>query len=131
MAHIDKMLEIKAKLENEWHEIKHPNIEEWESEKFKTLKESADMTAFADYKNSLITEHFDKIERADAILVCNYEKNNIPHYIGWNTLMEIAISLFAKKIIYLLHDIPELSYTDEILGSKVIPLQGDLSKMSQ
>lgn len=131
MAHIDKMLEIKAKLENEWHEIKHPHIEEWESEKFKTLKESDDMTAFADYKNSLITEHFDKIERADAILVCNYEKNNIPHYIGWNTLIEIAISLFAKKIIYLLHDIPELSYTDEILGSKVITLQGDLSKMSQ
>lgn len=70
--------------------------------------------------------HFEKIKNSDAILVCNYTKNGIENYIGGNTLIEIGVAAYAQKILYILNAIPEVSYKDEIFGTKPIVLNGDI-----
>src|SRR5437763_1168720 len=66
------------------------------------MKESGDYevshykTWFADpndysKKGELMRAHFDEVEKADAILVLNYEKHGKQNYIGPNVLMEMAL----------------------------------------
>jgi len=43
--------------------------------------------------------------------------------------MEMGLAFFFKKKIYLLNDVPELSYKEEILGLKPVVINGDLSKI--
>jgi hypothetical protein len=82
-----------------------------------------------DRKAEAVLEHFDKIAWSDAILVANYDKNDVKGYIGGNTLMEMGLAFFLKKKIYLLNQVPELAYKEEILGVKPIILNGDLTKI--
>jgi phosphatidylglycerophosphatase A len=81
-------------------------------------------------KAELIRGHFSEIEKADAILVMNYEKNEVQNYIGANVLIEMSVAFFLKKPIYILNSAPADSpLIDEILGMQPIFLQGDLSKI--
>jgi len=81
-------------------------------------------------KARLIRGHFDEITKSDAILVMNYEKHGKPNYIGPNVLMEMAISFYLKKPIYILNGKPENSpLIDEILGLEPVFLNGDISKL--
>ncbi|MEJ0073653.1 MAG: hypothetical protein WDN27_06330 [Candidatus Saccharibacteria bacterium] len=87
-----------------------------------------DGTADIGQKTKAIREHFDEIERADAILVVNDEKSGRPNYIGPNVLMEMAVAFALRKPIYLLNDIPaESPLLDEIKGLQPIALHGDLN----
>src|SRR3989344_5078677 len=82
-------------------------------------------------KEGAIRDHYQKIDWADAIVVVNHEKRGIEGYIGGNTLIEIGVSFYLKKPIYILHPVSsELSYKQEILGMKPIMLDGDISKIS-
>ncbi|MBD3360080.1 MAG: hypothetical protein GF365_05250 [Candidatus Buchananbacteria bacterium] len=79
-------------------------------------------------KNEAIIWHFDKVNQADCILVLNYDKNNIPGYIGGNTLMEMGIACWLKKPIYLLNPIPrKISYYEEIKGMQPIIINDNLN----
>jgi hypothetical protein len=83
-----------------------------------------------DLKEGAINDHFEKIQWSDAILVVNPEKRGVPGYIGGNTLIEIGLSYFLKKPIYILNPISsQLSYKQEIFGMKPIVVDGDLSKI--
>jgi hypothetical protein len=73
--------------------------------------------------------HFDKVEWSDAILVLNYCKNGVDNYIGANTLLEMGLAFHLNKNIYLLNEIPELSYKEEILGMFPIVINNDLAKI--
>ncbi len=77
-------------------------------------------------KKEAINWHFDKVGQADCILVLNYDKNNIPGYIGGNTLMEMGVACWLKKTIYLLKPIPEkVSYFEEIKGMRPVIINGN------
>lgn len=81
-------------------------------------------------KALLIREHFNEIEKSDAILVINYEKHSKKNYIGPNVLMEMSTAFYLNKPIYVLNGIPEDSpLIDEILGLEPIFLNGDVSKL--
>lgn len=134
----DEILSVKEKLEKLGHEVKiWPlkvkngdgqliSVEEY----YKIRRTANDDEKWVwDRKAEAIMEHFDKIARSDAILVANYDKNDTKGYIGGNTLMEMGLAFFLKKKIYLLNQVPELSYKEEILGVKPIILHGDLSKI--
>ncbi len=83
-----------------------------------------------DFKAAAINDHFDKVERSDAILVINHNKRGVSGYIGGNTLIEIGLAFYLKKPIYLLNEISsELLYKQEVMGMKPILLNGDLSKI--
>ena len=76
--------------------------------------------------DSAIRAHFQKVAWADAVLITNYNKNGVAHYVGPNTLMEMGLAFHLEKLIFLLHAVPEISYKEELLGMKPIVLAGDL-----
>lgn len=83
-------------------------------------------------KQQLIKEHFSKIIKGDAVLVVNYDKNDLKGYIGGNTLMEITIALHSKKPIFILNPIAEeLIIKEEIYGVLPFFLNGDLNLISK
>jgi len=139
IAFQNEILSIKKNLEELEHEV-----EIWPSkikdgkggfipvEEYYRIRKAAteDEKWIWDRKAEAIMEHFDKVAWADAILVANYDKNNIKGYIGGNTLMEMGLAFFLKKKIYLLNQIPELPYKEEILGLEPILINGDLIKIS-
>jgi len=134
----EEAVSLKEKLEKIGHEIKiWPLKVENERGQLIPVKEyyrirqaaSNDEKWVWDRKAEAILEHFDKITWSDAILVANYDKNNIKSYIGGNTLMEMGLAFFLKKKIYLLNQVPKVPYKEEILGVKPIILDGDLTKI--
>lgn len=76
--------------------------------------------------------HFKEIEKADAILVANYEKGKIKGYIGGNTLMEITLAFYLKKPIFILNNISKDSLIwEEIYGVNPIFLDGKADNIRQ
>jgi hypothetical protein len=138
IAFYDKMLEIKRELEELKHEVDLPPFEIKDdkgkmipvSEYYRIRKsETSDNSWVWDEKERAIRNHFDKIVWADVVLVVNYDKNNIPYYIGGNTFLEMGIAFFLEKKIFLLNPIPDVSYREEILGMKPIVINNNLNKI--
>lgn len=138
IAFHDEALSIKERLEKLGHEVKIWPLElKDENGQLIPVKEYYQIRRVAtedkkwvwDRKAEAILEHFDKVVWSDAILVTNYDKNNIKGYIGGNVLMEIGLAFFLRKKIYLLNSIPEISYKEEILGVKPVIINGDLSRI--
>lgn len=72
--------------------------------------------------------HYDEIvNKSDAVLVLNFDKNGIENYIGGNTLMELGFAYVHNKKIFLLNPVPQMQYTDEIESVDPIVINGDLS----
>ncbi|MDD2891955.1 MAG: hypothetical protein PHQ95_03240 [Candidatus Gracilibacteria bacterium] len=113
IAFYPEMTEVAKVLESIGHEVKFPQIEN------KSI----------DGKEQAIRIHFEKIEWSDAVLVLNYDKNGIPNYIGANTLLEMGLAFYLRKPIYILNEIPEISYKEEILGMKPRVINGDFGKI--
>ncbi len=74
-----------------------------------------------------IRMHFNKVEWSEAVLITNYDKNNIPNYIGPNTLMEMGLAFHLGKTIFLLNPVPETAWKEEILGMRPVIINGDLN----
>ena len=74
--------------------------------------------------------HLDRVvdPNNEIILIVNETKNGIENYIGPNSFVEVAFGFYYNKNVYLLNDIYE-PYKDELIGWRVIPLKGDLSKI--
>ena len=134
----DEALSIKTKLEKIGHEVKMWPVEvKGENGEFLPVQEYYKIRRAAnndekwvwDRKAEAVMAHFEKVVWSDVILVTNYDKNNIKGYIGGNTLMEMGLAFFLKKKIYLLNELPELSYKEEILAVKPIIINGELSKI--
>jgi len=139
IAFYDEMQKTKELLEQIGHQVKLPPAEVPDengnlisvSEYYKIRKEQVHGNDSWVWKNKKIAikNHFKKIDWADAILVLNHKKNNITGYVGANTLMEMGLALYLDKTIYLLNDVPELSYKEELLGIKPIIIGNDLNKI--
>jgi hypothetical protein len=139
IAFQDEILSVKERLERLGHEVKiWPLKVKGEKGQLISVKEYYKIRRAAnndekwvwDRKAEAVMEHFDKVAWSDAILVANYDKNDVKGYIGGNTLMEMGLAFFLKKKIYLLNEVPELPYKEEILGVKPIILNGDLTKIA-
>ncbi|MDP3735213.1 MAG: hypothetical protein Q8R39_02165 [bacterium] len=139
IAFYNEMLEAQAALEDFGHEVKLPpqSIKD-ENGAVMSVQEYYDLRKAAttdtgwiwDRKAEAIAAHFEKVEWADAILVTNYDKNDISGYIGGNTLMEMGVAFFLRKPVYLLKQIPLLSYREEIIGMKPIVIEHDFARIS-
>jgi nucleoside 2-deoxyribosyltransferase len=77
----------------------------------------------------VIKKYYHKIAESDAILVLNYDKNGIEGYIGGNTFLEMGFAHVLDKPIYLLNQIPEMGYKDEIEAMQPVILQGNLKNI--
>ncbi|MBI5732886.1 hypothetical protein HY967_02935 [Candidatus Jorgensenbacteria bacterium] len=123
----EQMLETKNKLEGMGHTVLMPikadDVDYWSEDNSSRVQ--------AKKKFEFISEHMDKIEKSDAILVVNVTKGDIKNYIGANTFLEIGFAHYRDKGIYLLNPIPNHKYIeDEILTVDPIVLNGDLTKIA-
>ncbi|MCK4589343.1 MAG: hypothetical protein KAT77_02795 [Nanoarchaeota archaeon] len=132
IAFFDEILKVKQQLEALGHEVKLPPTEIKDKdnnlitvqEYYQLRKTETNPNSWVwDRKAEAIKIHFNKIKWADAVLITNYEKNNIKGYIGANTFLEMGIAFHLNKKIFLLNQIPEVDSKEEILGMKPIVLQ--------
>lgn len=119
-----KMGELKSELNSRGYGVETPNL--WERGSY-----VGDPDADAAMKRKFIDEHFAKIALSEAILVVNEEKKGMAGYIGGNTLVEIAQAYTQGLDIFLLHEVPDISYADEIRGMHPIILANDLDRLEQ
>jgi hypothetical protein len=80
-------------------------------------------------RGGVIKKRFDGIIWGDALLILNYDKNDVANYLGGNSLVEMAVAYYLNKPIYLFNPVPEISYKEEILGMFPIIINGDLTKI--
>ncbi len=122
IAFIDEMLVVQKELEGLGCEVKMPQIV-GKSEKFLIIDDHQ-------RKEEAMRNHFDKVMWADSVLILNYEKNSVPHYIGANTLLEMGLAFHHRKKIFLFNPVPDLSYREEILGMRPIVINQDLKQIT-
>lgn len=138
---LDEMKQLKKNLERMDHSAKIPAVTVKDKHgiplpakefytKFKKTAAPKDTWIWRRVQGN-IHAHFKKIGWSDAILVANYDKNGIAHYIGGNTLMEMGLALCLKKKIYLLNPIPEVSYKEEILAMQPVVIHARLDAIKK
>lgn len=132
-----KVYEIKQKLEERGHEVfvfpdevelngKRLHVTEF----YKMRKEDYFNDKYWKLKNELIHEHIEKIEKSDAILVLNLDKNEEKGYIGGNTFLEIGIAYYLSKKIFLWKKPSEsLPYFEEIMALNPIIINENIEKI--
>lgn len=125
MTFSKEMVEIEKKLKEKNHIVVLPkHTEEY------VLLDSLDNVHSESVKNKiehdLIRDYYEEIKNNEAIIVINYDKNNIENYIGGNTFLEMGFAHVLNKKIYLLNPIPEMGYRDEIVAMQPIILGGNL-----
>lgn len=138
IAFYDEMLDVMKKLELLGHQVKLPLIEIKDGNGkmvpikeyyFQRKTETDDTSWIWDRKEEAMRWHFQKVEWSDAILILNYDKNNISNYVGANTLLEMGLAFHLRKKIFLLNGIPEISYKEEIRGMKPTVINNDLNRI--
>ena len=122
----DTMVGIQERLEEMGHEvlmpIEVPGLDYW--------SEDGSLRVKAKRAHDLISEHFRKIERSDAVLVVNLTKRDIKNYIGANTFLELGFAHYLGKRIYLLNPVPDQPYIlDEVLAIGATVLDGDVGNL--
>lgn len=139
IAFVNEMLDIKKQLEGLGHKVEMPPVEV-EDDKgnlmpaldyYKLRRTTADDGSWVwDRKEWAMKKHFNKVVLSDAILVLNYDKNNIKNYIGANTFLEMGLAFHLNKKIYLLNSLPEVSFKEELLGMKPVIINGNLNNIA-
>lgn len=121
----DKIPEIKRVLENKGHKIALPNSYDkpFAEEEIKKLSKEEHIK----WKSEMMKKDEKNIKPNDAILVLNLEKKGIKNYIGGATFLEIHKAWELNKKIFILNNLPQCSFTDELIGMNPILLNGDLT----
>ena len=128
MFFTEKMLDVKKELEKLGHDACVSGFAEYYVGK--SEKEKEELTIYHKNEKDAIREYWEQIQISDAILVLNYDKRGIKNYIGGNTLMEIGFAHVLNKKIFLLNQIPEISYyKSEIEAVRPVIIYGDLAKI--
>lgn len=124
-----EMMTAKVALEGQGHEVILPEF----TEVYASLDSEADMhreSAENKVQYDLIRGYFTTISEGDAILVVNIERKGIPGYIGGNTFLEMGFAHVLNKSIYVLNELPDMGYLDEMRAMQPIILQGDYSQIA-
>jgi len=134
MSFAQEMIDLKKQLEAKRFEVATPEKVEDYIDKDLQDKISGGTLEGAQRKidNDFIRKHYREIEKADAILVINKDKNGIKNYIGGNSFLEIGFAYVLNKKIYLLNNIPEEQkiFYQEVVAMQPIVLNGDINKIN-
>jgi hypothetical protein len=120
---------IKEELEKQGHSITLPNSYDDPMHEERLKKESAEK--HAEFKSAMLKLQEQKIKANDALLICNFEKQGQPNYIGGATFLEIFKAFELDKKIFLMNPIPDNILKDEIIGMQPIIINQDLSKIKK
>jgi hypothetical protein len=126
MQYTEQMIELRDQLKELGHDafvttLADPFIGKTDDEKERIkLYQKGNLDA--------IREFWRLMQGADAVVVANYDKHGIKHYIGGNTLMEIGFAHVLDQKIFLLNPIPDIPYyRSEIEAVKPVIIHGDLN----
>ena len=99
----------------------------------KEIKKEKESGKFSDraIKYDSIRAYCDIINNCDAVLIANYDKKGISGYVGGNSFLEMGFAHIFRKKIFLLNEVPEMIYSDEIKAMQPIILSGDLLRIRQ
>jgi len=131
-----ELINIAEKLKKLGHETELPlttlkiKAGELTLDEYKKEKEASGDGSFRKMHDNVIKRYYNLIRESDAILVCNFTKNEIKNYIGGNTFLEIGFAHVLDKKIFLLNGLPEMHYSDEIKAMQPIVISGDLSRIA-
>lgn len=128
MSSARQMVDIKKELLQNDHEVILPRNTEQYAEGV-LAEETAHESTKNKIEHDLIRDYFEKIKNADAILVVNVDKKGIRNYIGGNAFLEMSFAHILNKPIFILNEIPDMIYTDEILAMQPIVINGDFLKI--
>lgn len=128
MSSASQMVTVEKKLLQNNHEVVLPKHAKEYAENI-LAGETPHESTKNKIEQDLIRDYFEKIKNADAVLIVNINKKDICNYIGDNAFLEMGFAHILNKKIFLLNEIPEMIYTDEILAMQPILLNGDLSKI--
>lgn len=129
MQYTEKMIELKDKLIKLGHDgfltsLASPFVGKSEEEKEK-------LKIWQKHNQDAIREFWRIMQGAHGILVANYDKHGIRHYIGGNTFLEMGFAHVLDQKIFLLNPIPDMPhYRTEIEAMRPIVLHGNLTKIS-
>lgn len=129
MQYTEKMIELRDKLITAGHDAYLTNL----SAPFigKTDEEKEEIKLRQKNNLDAIREFWKQMQGGDAILVANYDKHEIPNYIGGNTFMEIGFAHVLDQKIFLLNPIPAMPYYEtEMVAMKPVVIDGDLARIS-
>ena len=123
-----EMVDVGNKLNDMGFEVVIPDFTN-EYASMDTIDKMHTESAHNKVEYDLIKGYFNKIKSGDAVLIVNVERKNIKGYIGGNSFLEMGFAFVLDKPIYLLNEIPELGYKDEVLAMSPMVINGDLSKI--
>lgn len=82
------------------------------------------------YNHDAIREDCKWVKDMDVLLVANYDKHGIAHYIGGNAFIEMAYAHILGKELYLVKPIPDMPYYGtEIIAMKPVVIDGVLERI--
>ncbi len=123
-----KMIEVKKELKKLGHTVLLPrHAEEYARGNIK--EEDSRESINNKIEGDLIRGYYEDIKMWDALLVVNEELKGVSGYIGGNTFLEMGFAHVLNKKIFLLNEIPEMGYKDEIVAMQPTVLKGDLNKI--
>lgn len=125
MSFAKEMLEAQKVLEAQGHQVIVPRFTAEHARQRLPKNEDANRKR----EHDLIRDYYKKILEGDAILVLNYDAQDIPGYIGGNSFLEMGFAHVLNKPIYLLYPIPQMNYVDEMRAMDPVVLDGDLSRL--
>jgi len=123
-----EMIEAETKLKELGHEVIVPDFTR-DYAAMDTIEKIHKESARNKVEYDLIKGYFEKIKNNDAVLVANVERKGVKGYIGGNSFLEMGFAFVLNKPIYLLHEIPDINYKDEIEAMTPIILNGDFLKI--
>ena len=129
MSSACQMIDAQKELVKNNHQIVLPKDTKKYAEKV-LKEETAHESTQNKIEHDLIRDYFEKIKNSDAVLVVNVNKRGIKNYIGGNSFLEMGFAHVLDKKIYLYNEIPDLSYTDEIVAMQPMVINQDLSKIN-
>ncbi len=136
LVFVREMDKLRDELENLGHEVLVPlgldlvKTRGVTLEQFVTLKEQGKHHTLT-IQHDAIRTHYKIIISSDAIVVANREKKGVENYMGGNTFLEMGFAHVNDKRIFVLNDIPDMPYTDEIHAMQPTVLKGDLTLLNQ
>jgi predicted RNA-binding protein with PUA domain len=120
-----KMLEVRDELQKFGHEVVLPRHTQ-EYAEMKTSDHIHNESVKNKINNDLIRDYYEKIKASDAILVVNCDLNGVTGYVGGNSFLEMGFAHVLNKKIFLLNQIPQTSFKDELIAMQPVVLKGDL-----
>ena len=124
-----EMQQAQKELENQGHEVyATQDLDAYANDE--SIKQNFEQELKISIEYDIIRSFFKKIEKSDSFLILNYEKNNIPGYLGANVLMEIGVAYYLNKKIFLLNPVDKnQKYALEIAIINPTILNNDLTKI--